>query len=115
MTGVSEEGVAFLHWLIRSCDHCEDSSRSRPAPCGEKSRLLCCSNPDRMIVHDGFQSRGPAMEEGATRDSRDPVKTVSLTSTTVVRKKVNITLQRIHHIQLFLEHWVHGTTVFFLV
>lgn len=66
-----------------------------------------------MIVHDGFQSRGPAVKEGETRDSRDPVKTVSLTSTTVVRKKVNIALHRIHHIELFLERWVHGTTVFF--
>lgn len=45
-----------------------------------------------MIVDDGFQSGGPAAKEGATRDSRDPVKTVSLTLTTVVRKKVSITL-----------------------
>lgn len=58
----------------------------------EKPSLLWRSNPDRMIVDDGFQSGGPAAKEGATRDSRDPVKTVSLTSTMVVRKKVNITL-----------------------
>lgn len=66
-----------------------------------------------MIVHDGFQSGGPAGKEGATRDSRDPVKTVSLTWTPVVRKKVNITLQHIHHLELFLESWVHKTTGFF--
>lgn len=59
-----------------------------------------------MIVDDGFQSGGPA-KEGATRDSRDPVKTVSLTSTTVVRKKVNSTLQHIHHLELF---WKVGST-----
>lgn len=66
-----------------------------------------------MIVDDGFQSGGPAAKEGASHDSRDPVKTVSLTSTTVVRKKVNVTLQQIHHLQLFLESWVHRTTGFF--
>lgn len=68
-----------------------------------------------MIVDDGFQSGSPAAKEGATHDSRDPVKTVSLTSTTVVRKKVNTALQHIHHLELFLESWVQKTTGFFLV
>lgn len=64
-------------------------------------------------MDDGFQSGGPAVKEGATRDSRDPVKTVSLTWAAVVRRKVNITLQHIHHIELFLESRVLKTTVFF--
>lgn len=68
-----------------------------------------------MIVADGFQSGGPAAKERATHESRDPVKTVVLTSTTVVRKKVNISHQHIHHLELFLESWVHWTTGFFFL
>lgn len=45
----------------------------------EKSSLLCRSKPDKMIVDDGFQSGGAAVKEGATRDSRDPGKTVGVT------------------------------------
>lgn len=81
----------------------------------EKSTLLCRSKPDRMIVDDGFQSGGPAVKEGATHDSRDPVKTVGLTSATVVRKKVNITLHHIRNAGLFLQSRVRKTTgLFFL-
>lgn len=69
-----------------------------------------------MIVDDGFQSGGPAAKEGPTPDSRDPGKIVSLTSATVVRKKFDIILQHVCHIDLFLESWVHeATALFFLV
>lgn len=69
-----------------------------------------------MIVDDGFQSGGPAAKEGPTPDSRDPGKIVSLTSATVVRKKVDITLQHTRHTELFLEGWVHkATALFFLL
>lgn len=67
----------------------------------EKSQnCVRCWRQEMTTVNDGFQSAKATMavKGWASRDSRDPVKTVSLTSSTAIREEVNISFYHIYHI-----------------
>jgi len=114
--------LLFLLFLSSSCAYCpsvKDGSddtvvgfhyrnSGQVAPMGlvkqgdEEKSLSYVSNPrpEMLTVSDGLQSAEPpglCRAEHPTTQG-DPVKTVSLTSSMVVKEEVNISLYHIHHI-----------------